>query len=219
MMLHLLSFAVAVLAVVHALPQSTLHAILQRNGPLWASAAHFEGLASSPSSSFVGAGASPTPVPESWFEGQNVDHFNGGDTRTWRQRYFARLDFWKGEGPVFVCVGGEGPPLDGTVLTASVHCNDMVELAPTVGRCVCVCVPSFLFVNQHSPMPVLHVHSATGALMFAVEHRYYGTSLPTPDFSTANMVYLSSDQAVPLTLVSYHNRIRLSCLFSGLSGG
>ena len=41
------------------------------------------------------------------------------------------------------------PPLDGTVLTASVHCNDAVELAPKVG-----------------------------ALLVALEHRYYGTSIP-----------------------------------------
>lgn len=31
---------------------------------------------------------------------------------------------------MFVCVGGEGPPLSSDVLTESVHCNDMIELAP-----------------------------------------------------------------------------------------
>lgn len=34
------------------------------------------------------------------------------------------------------------------------------------------------------------------ALVIALEHRYYGASIPTPDFTTANMAYLSSHQAV-----------------------
>ena len=34
------------------------------------------------------------------------------------------------------------------------------------------------------------------ALFVAVEHRYYGLSLPTPDFSTDNMRFLSSRQAL-----------------------
>ena len=61
-----------------------------------------------------------------------------------------------------MCVGGEGPALDASVLVASPHCNDMVELAPRAG-----------------------------ALMLALEHRYYGPS--TPD---ASLAYLSSQQAV-----------------------
>lgn len=31
---------------------------------------------------------------------------------------------------MFLCVGGEGPPLETNVLSESVHCNDMMELAP-----------------------------------------------------------------------------------------
>ena len=126
-----------------------------------------------------------SPYPPS----QNLDHFTP-DTRTWRQRYFLRDDFYKSGGPVFLCVGGEGPPLTAQVLNvrvappaspnpprsltlhspvlqASVHCNDAVELAQQVG-----------------------------ALLFALEHRFYGESIPTPDFSTANLVYLSAHQAL-----------------------
>eukprot|EP01047_Picozoa_sp_COSAG01_P015782 COSAG01_NODE_795_length_13541_cov_5.530725_9_plen_315_part_00 len=37
---------------------------------------------------------------------------------------------------------------------------------------------------------------AHGALMFSIEHRYYGQSIPTPDFSTANLRWLSTEQAL-----------------------
>jgi hypothetical protein len=126
---------------------------------------------------------------------------------TWQQRFFVRADYWNNAtGPVFVvrraarvpiacvpllcdstavaahppfvvcmqCVGGEGPPLDASVLTASVHCNDAVELA----------------ASQH-------------ALLLALEHRYYGESIPVPDFTTANMAYLSSHQALA-DLATFH---------------
>lgn len=46
---------------------------------------------------------------------------------------------------MFLCVGGEGPPIDGSAVVRSVHCNDAVELLPE-----------------------------TGALMLALEHRFYG---------------------------------------------
>ena len=36
-----------------------------------------------------------------------------GFMQTWPQRYFIRKDFWQQGGPVFLCMGGEGPPLDG----------------------------------------------------------------------------------------------------------
>jgi len=57
-----------------------------------------------------------------------------------------------------VCVGGEGPPLDKSVLTSSVHCNDMVELGREVG-----------------------------ALLLALEHRFYGYSMPAEDYSTHSL--------------------------------
>ena len=80
-----------------------------------------------------------------------LDHFDRENTNTFEQRYFLNDTFWKGnaDSPVFLCVGGEGPPLDWKVLVSSVHCNDMTELA-----------------------------SQVGALMVALEHRYYGFSNP-----------------------------------------
>jgi len=104
---------------------------------------------------------------------QPVDHFAASDTRTWHQRVFVRREWFDAvgrRGPVFVCVGGEGPPFDATVLVASVHCNDAVELAPVAG-----------------------------ALLIAIEHRFYGPSpadRPLPSFSTSELRVLSSSQAV-----------------------
>lgn len=80
---------------------------------------------------------------------------------TFQQRYFLNDTFWAGpdsDAPVFLCVGGEGPPLDESVLVASVHCNDMIELG-----------------------------ARRGALLLALEHRYYGVSQPFDDFSTPNL--------------------------------
>jgi len=93
---------------------------------------------------------------------QRLDHFDGANPATFQQRFFVNSSFWDGSGPVFLCVGGEGPALDESVLYASAHCNDMTELGVKIG-----------------------------ALMFALEHRYYGNSIPA-----ASRQYLSSQQAV-----------------------
>ncbi|XGW17982.1 hypothetical protein V3C99_002521 [Haemonchus contortus] len=42
----------------------------------------------------------------------------------------------------------------------------------------------------------LQLAAQNGAFVFFLEHRYYGQSRPTPDMSTANLVYLSSAQAL-----------------------
>lgn len=67
----------------------------------------------------------------------------------------------------FCSVGGEGPPLTWQVLVSSDHCNDMVEMA-----------------NDH------------GALLLALEHRFYGPSTPDNDYSNENLRFLSSEQAL-----------------------
>ncbi|XP_029027903.1 thymus-specific serine protease [Betta splendens] len=45
---------------------------------------------------------------EQWFI-QRLDHFNGEDSRVWKQRYFVNEAFYKPGGPVFLMIGGEGP--------------------------------------------------------------------------------------------------------------
>ncbi|KAI7790067.1 thymus-specific serine protease isoform X1 [Triplophysa rosa] len=45
---------------------------------------------------------------DQWFI-QRLDHFNGADTRVWKQRYFINDSFYRPGGPVFLMIGGEGP--------------------------------------------------------------------------------------------------------------
>uniref|UniRef100_A0A0B7A1H0 Serine protease K12H4.7 n=1 Tax=Arion vulgaris TaxID=1028688 RepID=A0A0B7A1H0_9EUPU len=45
--------------------------------------------------------------PEQWYL-QKLDHFNGADTRYWKQRYFTNDTFYVSGGPLFVQIGGEG---------------------------------------------------------------------------------------------------------------
>lgn len=46
---------------------------------------------------------------EQWYT-QRLDHFNGQETRTWKQRYFINDTFWNpsAPGPIFFQMGGEG---------------------------------------------------------------------------------------------------------------
>jgi serine protease 16 len=120
------------------------------------------------------------PTVEERVFSQNVDHFDVHNNSTFKQRYFVDKSHWSmaDSAPVFMCVGGEGPPLDKSVLVSSVHCNDMVEIADKYG-----------------------------ALLVALEHRYYGTSMPNVgDYSTANMLYLSSEQALE-DIAEFHSHI------------
>eukprot|EP00298_Acanthocystis_sp_HF-20_P008801 c17906_g1_i1.p1 GENE.c17906_g1_i1~~c17906_g1_i1.p1 ORF type:complete len:503 (-),score=237.15 c17906_g1_i1:59-1567(-) len=112
------------------------------------------------------------PLPQYFVQKQ--DHFDGTNQNTWNQAYYVNDTFWVpgSKAPVFICVGGEGPPLDGSVVVSSVHCNIAVE---------------WLQDQQ--------------ALMFAVEHRYYGchnmSACPVDNFdSVSSYKYLSSSQAL-----------------------
>lgn len=100
---------------------------------------------------------------------QPVDQLNNSTDTMFSQRYFVNDTQWdkaNANAPILLCVGGEGPPMDASVLVDSVHCSAMVQYS-----------------------------QQTDALTFAIEHRYYGSSLPT-DFSTANLKkYLSTEQA------------------------
>mmetsp|Transcript_17151 Transcript_17151/g.33606 ORF Transcript_17151/g.33606 Transcript_17151/m.33606 type:complete len:488 (-) Transcript_17151:124-1587(-) len=112
-----------------------------------------------------------------YFHETRQDHFDGSNDNLWQQEYFVNDTFWKGPSsgaPVFLCVGGEGPALDDSVTSASVHCNDAVEWL-----------------------------EETGALFLALQHRYYGcqsnsTACPVeyPIQEVKDMRFLSSRQAL-----------------------
>ena len=105
-----------------------------------------------------------------YFE-QALDHFDPQNERTWKQRWFVNDAYFSNDkrfAPVFLCVGGEGPALSAAVVTEhNIHCSNMVSLA-----------------EQHH------------GLIVAVEHRFYGQSMPLPDFTNKALAYLSSRQAL-----------------------
>ena len=123
---------------------------------------------------------------------QNLDHFpelHGESNATFQQRYFysdryARpISRTNAPEYAFLCVGGEGPSLDKSVLVDSVHCSgDMLELARR-----------------------LHEGQQAKVHLFALEHRYYGKSYPefkdkdgnaTSPVTNEHLIYLSSRQAL-----------------------
>jgi len=122
------------------------------------------------------------PEGELWFEEQISDHFSVGagapssGIEVWRQRFFANVTYFAGENaPVFLCVGGEGPALEARVVQdGGMHCGHMMDMAREVG-----------------------------ALVLALEHRFYGKSMPRPDFSNKSLALLSSEQALG-DLASFH---------------
>lgn len=105
---------------------------------------------------------------------QLQDHFDPSNNKTWHQAYYVNDTFWKPQSsaPIFLCVGGEGPALDASAVQNSVHCNIAVEWL-----------------------------KETKALMFALEHRYYGchnsSACPVQDLTSPDSLrFLSSRQAV-----------------------
>lgn len=115
---------------------------------------------------------------------QRLDHFDPLNDQTLEQRYFVTDRYSRNvEDPlssvVFLCVGGEGPGFDESVLVDSVHCSgDMLELAHTLS-------------TSHQ----IRVY------VYALEHRYYGSSYPTfpngeSPVTNQNLKYLSSRQAL-----------------------
>ena len=132
--------------------------------------------------------------PDSWkdveelYITQKLDHFDPSNKATFQQRYFTTSRYQIDQRDAtrrihFLCVGGEGPALDKSVLVDSVHCSgDMLELAK-----------------------ILSMRNISVSV-YALEHRYYGKSYPafhgntsTDDDSpvtTAHLKYLSSRQAL-----------------------
>lgn len=111
---------------------------------------------------------------------QRLDHYDASlRNASFQQRYFVNATNYKNGGPVFLCVGGEGPALDATVVSRSVHCSDATELAPSVG-----------------------------ALIVALEHRYYGKSVPpSTERGAQRLRHLTSHQAV-VDIATFHKHIR-----------
>jgi serine protease 16 len=116
----------------------------------------------------------PGSLPAPHFHTVDQDHFDGNNMKTWQQAYYVNDTFWTpgSDAPVFLCVGGEGPPLTGASVVRSVHCNVAVE-----------------WLKEQK------------ALMFAVEHRYYGchnlTACPVSDPTVSGgLRFLSSRQAL-----------------------
>ena len=69
---------------------------------------------------------------------QPRDHFDASDTKTWQQAYYVNDTFWTGpnsNAPVFLCVGGEGPPLDGSVV-GLIEFSDGGNVGEKVGSAV-----------------------------------------------------------------------------------
>merc|ERR1711974_136842 len=64
--------------------------------------------------------------------------------------------------------------------------------------------PVFIFLSGEAPMQFFEFQEVSAiawadqfdALYISLEHRFYGESLPAPDYSTQNLKYLSSQQAL-----------------------
>lgn len=59
---------------------------------------------------------------------QQQDHFDRSNKATFSQNYFVNETFFDGSGPVFLCVGGEGPFLEPSVVVdGGLHCALMLH--------------------------------------------------------------------------------------------
>jgi serine protease 16 len=67
----------------------------------------------------IAAVAATVASPSARYLVQRQDHFDGSNSNTWLQAYYVNDSQWTPgtRAPVFLCIGGEGPPLDGSVVT------------------------------------------------------------------------------------------------------
>lgn len=110
---------------------------------------------------------------------QPLHHFNKSETRTWKMKYFQRLDKWKPTGPIYLHISGEWKAAKGFLQTGILY-----ELA-----------------------------KETNGAMYLSEHRYYGDSKPFKNFTTENLKYLSSRQALA-DLAKLITKIKKNLLFT-----
>ncbi len=96
-----------VINLVQSIPQRYRHKWIYDNGEFDLISGNF-----SVTQSFLKNSVYPS-VKEKTFQ-QLVNHFDAHETKTFNQRYFVDETYWSKTitSPVFLCVGGEGPPLD-----------------------------------------------------------------------------------------------------------
>eukprot|EP00112_Aurelia_sp_Birch-Aquarium-sp1_P012459 Seg2620.1 transcript_id=Seg2620.1/GoldUCD/mRNA.D3Y31 product="putative serine protease K12H4.7" protein_id=Seg2620.1/GoldUCD/D3Y31 len=82
--------------------------------------------------------------PENWFD-QRLYHFDNADLRTWKQRYFVNGTYFnrKGNGPVFLMIGGEG-----TANALWVVVGSMVKYAAKYGA-LCLLLEHRFYGKSH----------------------------------------------------------------------
>jgi len=114
---------------------------------------------------------------------QQQDHHDASSHRTWRQAYYVNDTFWSGAAsgaPVFLCIGGEGQRLSGKSVAWSRRCSLVVEA-----------------LQQH------------GALMLALEHRFYGCwdprACPFLPFKEAPPLRLLSAEQALADMATFHS--------------
>ena len=107
--------------------------------------------------------------------------------------------------------GGQGPPGGQQAVRISTHAPPRPSnhhlwrrsyLPPrslTLSLSVSVSLSLCLSVALCPPLPsprAQELAQAHGALLFSIEHRYYGDSIPTASFSTPNLRWLGTEQAL-----------------------
>ncbi|EYC11990.1 hypothetical protein Y032_0048g1549 [Ancylostoma ceylanicum] len=98
---------------------------------------------------------------------QKLDHFDDSSQERWRQRYYYNFKYTGGSNNIKAVFLRLGGEGPLRIGTVSNEANQMMTLA-----------------KQY------------GAAAFALEHRFYGVSRPTPNQSVKNLKYLSSHQAL-----------------------
>eukprot|EP01132_Coremiostelium_polycephalum_P010268 gene10268-12595_t len=100
-----------------------------------------------------------------------VDNFNPLNSDTFNQLYYVNSTYWQPGGPVFYLLGGEGP------LTQSA-------------------VTGHFVLNTYAQKFSNYPSSVKDALIVAIEHRFYGQSVPYQSLSSSNLQYLTTPQAL-----------------------
>lgn len=106
-------------------------------------------------------------VPSAQWFTQILDHFSPTDSRTWPQRFYTNENHFK-----------RGANETGDVVFLYIGGEGEVNATTIIDG---------QWINYAKKYQ---------ALCFMLEHRFYGQSHPTPDMSTKNLQYLSSEQAL-----------------------